>query len=155
VSPAASPSVHSVSPKLTSVPPPPVAKIPHVVSHPPAHAPSPSPPFVAGVSATQSVSAAVTPPIPPPLTPVPPGGATAPAQSTAKREEKARKEASQSAYVTRPAGSGEDWFYAVVGAVSILAVALIGGGLRPGPRREPALLELRETDDQLRRRRYP
>jgi hypothetical protein len=94
----------------------------------------------------------VTPPIPAPITPVPPGGATAPAQSTAKREEKARKEASQSAYVIRPAGeSFEDWFYPAVGGMTVLSLLLIAGGVRPGPKRAPAYARV-EDEYEWRRR---
>jgi hypothetical protein len=88
----------------------------------------------------------VVPPIPPPVTPVPPGGATASAQATARREEKARKHASQSAYVIRPAGSdATEWFFPAVGVMSLLAVMLIGGGLRPGPKPKYAYAEVRDV----------
>jgi hypothetical protein len=56
------------------------------------------------------------------------------APSTAKREEKARKHASQSAYVVRPATTpGPEWFYGTVGAISLLGIVLagLGTGLRP------------------------
>jgi hypothetical protein len=86
------------------------------------------------------------------VTPVPPGGATASAQATARREERARKHASQSAFTTRPSGtSATEWFYPAVGVVTVLTVLLIAQGVRPAPRRAPALLELRETDDHRRR----
>jgi hypothetical protein len=77
---------------------------------------------------------AVVPPPPPPIQPIPPSGGMAQSPSTAKREEKARKEASQSAYVIRPAGTpGNEWFYGVVGGIGILGIVLagLGNGLRP------------------------
>jgi hypothetical protein len=99
----------------------------------------------------------LVPPIPPPATPIPPGGATAPA--AAKREEKARKEASQSAYVIRPAGeSGIDWFYGAVGVAGILSVLLIAGGARAGARKRYAYAEVRDGQrprlPERRRRRW-
>lgn len=127
-----------------------------VVHQPAPHVATPAPvtSFVPAAAAFASASAAIVPPIPPPITPVPPGGATAPAQSTAKREEKARKHASQSAYVTRPAGTpGEEWFYGAVGVVTLISVMLIGSGMRPGPKRAPAFVEIRATDEIPRRRR--
>jgi hypothetical protein len=77
------------------------------------------------------------PPIPPAVTPVPPGGATASAQAQARREEKARKHASQSAFVTRPADvPASVWFYGALGIVGVLAVLLAAEGLSgPGPGR--------------------
>jgi len=129
-------------PKPRPVPPPPVAA-------PTAEAnPVPPPLAVAAVPPT------VLPPIPPPITPVPPGGATAQAQSTARREEKARKHASQSAYVIRPAGaSADDWFFPAVGVVGVLAMLLVAAGLRPGPTPKLALLKAYESQDPRMRRR--
>jgi hypothetical protein len=101
--------------------------------------------------AVPAVPAVAVPPIPPAVTPIPPGGAAS-AQAAARRKEKARKHASQSAYTTRPAGaSAEDWFYPAVGAVSILAMLLVAGGMRPGPRSRPALLMARESASAGRR----
>jgi hypothetical protein len=92
------------------------------------------------------------PPIPPAGVPIPPGGATA--SAAAKREEKARKHASQSAYVTRPAGTpGTEWFYPALGVVTLLALLLVAGGARPGPKPKYALLEARE--EPWRRPRRP
>jgi hypothetical protein len=99
--------------------------------------PQPSPTFGAPI--------VVPPLIPPALTPVPPGGATVSAQATARREEKARKHASQSAYTARPAGTdGADWFYPVLGAASLIALLLTAEGVRAGPRRRPALALARD-----------
>ena len=90
--------------------------------------------------------------IPPALTPVPPGGATVSAQATARREEKARRHASQSAYVIRPAGtSATDWFFPVVATVSVLALLLLGGGLRSRQRYQLAFAEQRDADRRQRR----
>jgi hypothetical protein len=123
----------------TVIPPIKVPSIPASTHSPAPNAPSTPPPYVPQTSSTAGLGVTVTPPIPAPITPVPPGGATAPAQSTAKREEKARKEASQSAYVIRPAGeSFEDWFYPAVGGMTVLSLLLIAGGVRPGPKRAPA-----------------
>jgi hypothetical protein len=84
--------------------------------------------------------------VPPPVTPVqptPPSGAvTAPSVSqspaTAKREERARKHASQSAFTIRPAGANDDWFYGVVAVASLLVMLLGAQTLRPGIRSRPA-----------------
>jgi hypothetical protein len=92
------------------------------------------------------------PPIPPAGVPIPPGGATA--SAAAKREEKARKHASQSAYAIRPSGSdATDWFFPAVGAVSVLALLLIAGGVRPRPGPGYAWLDLRGQDEERRPRR--
>lgn len=147
-------------PKIKLVPkaPSPVKTAPapvHHVSVPAAHKvpisqPAP-PPFINAAAVATPIGIAVAPVPPAPITPVPPGGATATAQSAAKREEKARKHASQSAYVIRPAGeSGSDWFYAVVGGATIASLLLIAGGVRPGPRRAPAYAEV-WTDERRRR----
>jgi hypothetical protein len=62
------------------------------------------------------------------------------APSTAKREEKARKHASQSAYVIRPAGTpGSEWFYGSVGAIGLLAIVLAGLGTGLTPQRRTAV----------------
>ncbi len=147
------PVVQTVNPVLPhiTIPPP----VPAVAAPTPVHPPSPTP-FIVPSTAFNAAGPTITPLAPPPVTPVPPGGATAPAQSTAKREEKARKEASQSAYVIRPAGTSvEDWFYPAVGVMTVLSLMLIGGGLRPGVRRKPALAEVRQYDDPDHRRPVP
>jgi len=125
---------------------------------PPVPAPHAPPAAVAAVVAPlpvafTSIPPVAVPPIPPAVTPVPPGGASASAQSAARREEKARKQASQSAYVTRPAGTpAADWFFPTVGAVSVIALMLAAEGLGVGPRPKLVLLEVR-ADYDLRRRR--
>jgi hypothetical protein len=138
----------AAAPPLT--PPPPLRHPPPIVPPPITPAvPSPSSPPIPQVSVL--APPVIVPLIPPPAVPIPPGGATV--QAAARREEKARKHARQSAYVTRPAGtSAEAWFYPAVGVVTVLALLLIAGGVRLGPRPRPALLELREPVD-LRRRR--
>jgi hypothetical protein len=94
------------------------------------------------------------PPIPPAVTPVPPGGATASAQASARREEKARKHASQSAYAIRPAGSSAtDWFYPTLGIVSVIAMMLIAGGISRGARRERPAFAWQPVDRRGRPRR--
>jgi hypothetical protein len=158
-------------PRLSLPPPPLPAPVPLPVQTPiptplaprpkapaPRPAPAPAPALPAAVPLVQSAppfspAPVAFPLIPPPVTPVPPGGATVSAQAAARREEKARKHASQSAFVTRPAGtSATDWFYPAVGVVGMIALLLAAGGLRPGPRQKLALLELGEPVD-LRRRR--
>jgi hypothetical protein len=160
-------AVNTPLPKI-AVPPPPAAVVaavpPHVPAaskHKPIPRPSPSPVPLASQSPTLQPSPNLSPPVvvlpllPPPVTPVPPGGATVSAQATAKREEKARKHASQSAYVVRPAGtSATDWFFPAVGGVSVLALLLIAGGLRPRPKPRLALVELRDPARPRRRTRY-
>jgi hypothetical protein len=91
------------------------------------------------------------PPIPPVATPIPPGGAAS-AQAAARRKEKAVKHASQSAFTTRPAGTGGDWFYPTMGVVSVLAMLLIAGAVRPGPKTRPALLLAHDLGPTRRRR---
>jgi hypothetical protein len=87
------------------------------------------------------------------VTPVPPGGGAS-AQATARREERARKHASQSAFTTRPSGvSALDWFYPTAGVVGVLALFLIGLGVRPGPRPKLALLKQDDTGSRPQRRR--
>lgn len=151
---------HTVLPKLSITPHAPGVGSPAPGKTSPAPTTSSAPvvpqatvaPFVAAPPAFNFTGVAIAPPIPPPLTPVPPGGATVPAQSTAKREERARKHASQSAYVIRPAGeSGDAWFYPAVGVVTLVSLLLIGGGIKPGPRRAPAYAVARETIEPRRR----
>jgi hypothetical protein len=156
--PAPSPSP---SPPPASAPAPPPAKAPAPKPQPPlpqhqVHPPAPVSSFISPAAASAAAAAVIVPLTPPPITPVPPGGATAPAQSTSRREERARKHASQSAYVTRPAGtSAEEWFYPAVGVMTVVALLLIGAGVRPGPGRRPAFVELRayDEDPRVRRRR--
>ena len=69
--------------------------------------------------------------------------------AAARREEKARKHARQSAFVIRPAGtSADEWFYPAVGIVGVLAVLLAAAGMQPRRRARYALLEAYSTDDR-------
>jgi hypothetical protein len=123
-------------------PPAPAAKQP---APPPVFAPQPAPLVIAPVPlqapALLNVPPVVPPPIPPNIQPIPPGGAAS-AQAAARRKEKARKHASQSAFSTHT--PGESWFYGAVGAVSVLTLLLVAGGIRPDPRRRaiPATVRL-------------
>ncbi|MBV9607020.1 MAG: hypothetical protein JO027_18045 [Solirubrobacterales bacterium] len=149
----------------STVPPPPLpaaAPVGHIAAKAPKpsppHRPSPVvPPIPTPVPVQQGqlgVPPVVPPLIPPALTPVPPGGATVSAQATARREEKARKHAQQSAFLIRPAGtSATEWFYPAAGLITVLALLLAAGGLRPGPRPRPALAELWEPVERTRPRR--
>jgi hypothetical protein len=140
-------------PAAPAIPAPPVPAPPPAPAPTPTPAPAPAPlpaPPAAVASSPPAPPAVVAPapvavpPIPPAVTPVPPGGATAQAPSAARRQEKARRHASQSAYVIRPAGvPGTSWFYPALGVLGILAVLLAAEGLSgPRPRRE--LVELWE-----------
>jgi hypothetical protein len=143
---AAAGTVAAALPSLVPPPPPPPvtpkAPTPHrspplvpsvgpgLLPAPGKHVPPPPPP--------PNQPAVAVPPIPPVAQPIPPGGAAS-AQAAARRKEKARKHASQSAYVTRPAGmSAEDFFYPAVGVATVLTLLLVAGGMRPGPRRRAA-----------------
>jgi hypothetical protein len=102
---------------------------------------------------------AILPAATPPVEPIPPG-AGGYAQSPAKREEKARKHASQSAFSLRQSAfasrasgpSGEDWFYGAVGLATLLALALSARGLPLRPQPRPVLLLDRTGEDERRRR---
>ncbi len=162
--PAAPPAapLSSISPALSIVPPPPALATPPVPAAKPAPTPAPSPPPAPEPPATPTEqlgpAAAILPAATPPVEPIPPG-AGGYAQSPAKREEKARKHASQSAFslrpstfMSRPAGAGgEDWFYGAVGIAALLALFLSARGLPAGPRSRPVLL--REDTREGRRRR--
>lgn len=161
--PASAPPVVAKIPPITLIPPPPA--VPQAVppTPPPVRPPAPTPlitPFVPLPAplplqaSAVAAAAAVVPPIPPPITPIPPGGATATSQAQARREEKARKHAEQSAYTIRPAGaSATEWFYPAVGVVSVIAAMLIAAGVAPGlPRKRPALAWQRDEDASRRRR---
>jgi hypothetical protein len=149
--PTAPLQLSAVLPAILPPPPPPPAVKPPVTT-PPVVVPFTAAGPIAQAP-TLNIPPIVPPLIPPPITPVPPGGATVSAQAAARREEKARKHASQSAYATRPAGaSAEEWFYPVVGVVTVLALLLAAGGLRPGPRPRPALAALWERADEPRGR---
>ena len=144
-------------PPVVLVPPLPTAVTPVPIPTPVVRVPPaavPAPPVIATAPIVPIVEAPVVavPPIPPAVTPVPPGGATASAQATAKREEKARRHASQSAYVVRPGDTdASDWFYGVVGVMSVVSIALVSGGLRPGPKQRYAYVEIHA--DGVRRSR--
>jgi photosystem II stability/assembly factor-like uncharacterized protein len=135
-------------------PPPAVLPKPPAPPAPPAAKPAPlEPPLPAPI---ESVGAppAILPAATPPVEPIPPGaGGYAQSPSAAERKEKARKQASQSAFSIRPAGaSGAEWFYAAVGVASLLAVLLGAQALPAGPRPRPALL-LGRTEAEGKRRR--
>ena len=158
-----SPAPAQVQPQLPRIPIPPPAppvvvppahQAPHVrIPPPPVQIPSAGSSAPIQPSPPAGVPPVVLPLIPPALTPVPPGGATVSAQAAARREEKARKHASQSAFVIRPAGtSATDWFYPTVGIVTVLAMLLVAGGLRPGPKPRLALVELGDQAGQRSRR---
>ena len=107
------------------------------------------------------VPPAILPAATPPVEPIPPGaGGYAQSPSAAERREKARKQASQSAFAIRPAGassqeahSGEQWFYAAVGIATLLAILLSARALPAGPRPRPVLLIDRRAEAARRRRR--
>ncbi len=133
----------SLAPPHAPTPTPP----PHAVPKPPAPAvakPKPvpvEPPLPAPI---ESVVAPLTilPAATPPVEPIPPGASGyAQSPSAAERKEKARKQASQSAFSTRPSGaSGAEWFYVAVGGATLLALLLGAQALPAGPRPRPALL---------------
>jgi hypothetical protein len=138
--PAPAPASSAPAP-LPILPVPPPAPVPSAPQTPPLPSPVPA-------------QVAILPPPVPLAQPVPPGGATAPGTAqqpaSAPRRERARKHASQSAFVVRPAAvNAADWFFpATAGAAffAILAAALaVGPSVRR--RRSPAYAEL-----SLRRR---
>ncbi|HEY2631734.1 MAG TPA: lytic murein transglycosylase [Solirubrobacteraceae bacterium] len=108
---------------------------------------------------TESVGAspAILPAATPPVEPIPPGASGyAQSPSAAERKEKARKQASQSAFSIRPSGaSGEEWFYVAVGGASLLALLLGAQVLPSGPQPGPALLVERAAEENRRRRAKP
>jgi hypothetical protein len=143
--PAAPPTALSgVNPTITALPPPPVAPAPVAK-------PSPVPPLAEPAPITPAIVPATTPPV----EPIPPGsGGYAQSPSAAERREKARKHASQSAFVIRPAGtSGEEWFYGAVAIGGLLVALLTAGGLRGGSRGRPAPAFDRTPVDRRRRER--
>jgi len=148
VPPAPSPAVPAIAlppPAVVHKPPPaPVARTPVALQAPPTPVQQTSP-FSVPV---------LVPLLTPPVTPVPPGGATVSSTATARREEKARKHAQQSAFAIRPAGtSATDWFFPAVGIVGVLGVLLAAAGMRPGRRPRYALLEAYSADDPQARPR--
>jgi hypothetical protein len=110
----------------------------------PAPAPAPTPTSVPAPTPAPLVPLVLVPPPATPVQPTPPSGAvTAPSVSqspaTARREERVRKHAQQSAYVIRPAGTAsDDWFYGVIAAATLLAMLLGAQALRPRARPRPA-----------------
>jgi photosystem II stability/assembly factor-like uncharacterized protein len=145
-------ALSGVNPVLTAVPPPP-APVTHVT--PAAPTPAPVEP-VSQVPAEQvPLTPAIVPATTPPVEPIPPGsGGYAQSPSAAERKEKARKHASQSAFVIRPAGTtGEDWFYGAVALSTLLALMLSAAGLRAGPRARPALVYNRTPTDKRKQMR--
>ena len=162
-------ALSAVNPTLHFIPPPPAtpaapvapaAPAPKLAA--PAARPSAQPPELPGAPTEQlGVPPAILPAATPPVEPIPPGaGGYAQSPSAAERREKARKQASQSAFAIRPAGassqeshSGEEWFYAAVGIATLLALLLSARALPAGPRPRPALLIDRRTDAARRRRR--
>ena len=140
--PATSP-LGNVLPKITlSVPPLPLPE-PHPLPKPKPNAepiqqveyePAPVPPPAQVFTPVLAV-----PPVPPAAQPIPPGGAaTSSAPSAARRREKARKQAKQSAFVTRPTDvPAQDWFYGAVGIAALAAVVLAAMGLKSDPRGRP------------------
>jgi hypothetical protein len=139
-------------------PPPAPAPPPPAVSKPPAPvvkpAPAPLEPPLPAPLESVVPPLAILPAATPPVEPIPPGaGGYAQSPSAAERKEKARKQASQSAFSTRPAGtSGDEWFYAAVGVVTLLALLLGARALPGGPRPRPAYVLERTSSDHERRR---
>jgi hypothetical protein len=120
----------------------------------PAAHPVPQPPAaVPPVFAVPPLPVLAVPPLPAAAQPIPPGG-SATANAAAKRKEKARKHASQSANFTVRATSvsGEDWFYPAVGGASVLALLLVAAGIRPIPRPRTAEMTLSDPHAAPRRR---
>ncbi len=150
--PAAPPAALSgVNPSLTAIPPAPAAAPAPLVKP---IQPQVIEPIQAPVEAVP-LSPAIVPATTPPVEPIPPGsGGYAQSPSAAERKEKARKHASQSAFVIRPAGtSGEEWFYGAVAISTLLVLLLTAGSLRGGPRDRPALIYDRTPVDRRARRR--
>ncbi|HEX4629001.1 MAG TPA: hypothetical protein VH137_09450, partial [Gemmatimonadales bacterium] len=157
--PAPPPALASANQAPAPVPPPPApvppaaAKAP--AAPPPAPAPSPAvePPLPAPIESVPVVPS-ILPAATPPVEPIPPGASGyAQSPAAAKRKEEARKHASQSAYVVRPAGvSGSEWFYGVVGATMLVALMLSARSLPRRTRSRPALALERTA---ARERRHP
>jgi hypothetical protein len=159
--PAPTTSVNAPLPAIVLPPPPAPAPVPPPTAPASAHPVSPSalpaPPlpasYIAPAAPAALLSSAVLPPLAPPATPIPPGGATA--QAAARREERARKHARQSAYVIRPGGvPAVDWFYPAVGLAGVLAMLFLGAALANARRpAEGARLELWDLDNLRHRPR--
>jgi hypothetical protein len=155
--PAAAPLTNTFPAALTAIPPLPAAPPPPAApTTPPApvHTPAPPTPVEAPLPTpieSVSVPPAILPAATPPVEPIPPGASGyAQSPSAAERKEKARKQASQSAFSIRPAGTGgAEWFYVAVGFSTLLALLLSARGLPMGPRPRPALLD--RTEERERR----
>jgi photosystem II stability/assembly factor-like uncharacterized protein len=157
-------ALSAVNPTLHFIPPPPAAQAPPAAPKlaAPARPPAPSPLEVQGTPTEQlGVTPAIFPAATPPVEPIPPGASGyAQSPSAAERREKARKQASQSAFAIRPAGassqesrSGEQWFYAALGITTLLALMLSARALPAGPRPRPVLLIDRRAKAARGRRR--
>jgi hypothetical protein len=174
--PPTSPTVVSVTPKI-SIPIPSAPPAPHVKPAPP-----PPPPVVVHPAIAAPVPVIAAPPVPSalaivvptpptPVQPTPPGGSPVPvggvAQSpaAARREEKARKHASQSAFTLQPVGSAarpfaptigagpgsdDSWYYVATGATTLLALLLLAGTFRPRSGLRPASLRATGADRSVR-----
>ncbi len=159
--PPPSPAPASTFPAaLAAIPPapapPPAAPNPPNPPAPAAAKPAPAEPPLPAPIESVGASPAILPAATPPVEPIPPGaGGYAQSPSAAERKEKARKQASQSAFSIRSAGtSGADWFYAAVGVTALLALLLSARGLPAGPRPRPAwLLDHTAAENQRRRAR--
>jgi photosystem II stability/assembly factor-like uncharacterized protein len=148
----------ALAPPPAPLPPPaPAPPPPPAMSKPPAlaakHAPV-EPPLPVPIE-SMGAPLAILPAATPPVEPIPPGASGyAQSPSAAERKEKARKQASQSAFSIRPAGtSGDEWFYVAVGFATLLALLLAAQGLPAGPRPRPALLLERTSSEDRRRTR--
>jgi hypothetical protein len=139
---------------LAAIPPAPAP--PPAAPKPPAPAPKPAPvepPLPAPIESV-GTPLAILPAATPPIEPIPPGaGGFAQSPAAAERKEKARKQASQSAFSIRPAGtSGAEWFYVAVGFATLLTLLLSARALPAGPRPRPAFLLGRDAAEGERRR---
>jgi photosystem II stability/assembly factor-like uncharacterized protein len=139
------------APAPPPAPPPAVPKPPAPAAAKPAPVEPPLPAPIESVGTPLAILPAATPPI----EPIPPGaGGFAQSPAAAERKEKARKQASQSAFSIRPAGtSGAEWFYVAVGFATLLTLLLSARGLPAGPRPRPALLLNRTAAPEGERRR--
>jgi hypothetical protein len=152
--PAAPPTaLAGVNPVITAVPPAPAATV--------AKAPVPQPQPSVEPTQVPIEPAGITPALVPattaPVEPIPPGsGGYAQSPSAAERREKARKHASQSAFVTRPQGvSGAEWFYGALALTTLLLLCLTGSAIRGGSRGRPVPAFNRSPVERERERRAP
>jgi hypothetical protein len=141
--PPASPLTGSFPAALTAIPPLPAPSAPAPPTPPAPANTAPAPVEPPPPVPLESVTAppAILPTATPPVEPIPPGASGyAQSPSAAERKEKARKQASQSAFSIRPAGNGPEWFYLAVALTALLSMGLGARGLRAMPRPRPALL---------------